>query len=328
MPGNPGVNVRAEAANESVGFVIEASGRAAHHRRFACMGDDGASRPAGLQECCVEKRNWQKSIRPTKKSIANSPTAALTAAKDDDDDGDGHDEAYVEAPGFTLGEHYWLFVDYMSLPQFYRAQKFEQENFRAAMQCMHLLYAHERTYTLVLDELTPESWFVCYQDREITVYQCSEDGSPEAGGLQRVPLRALTRNRTPHAQRGWCQAELQWSRIRCEPGRTLHCGLDEAGTFVFDGLAPCGPETFRRQLSAGQLKFTHRDDQDERCQDSWPSISREGGGEQDANFEMPARIRSGGFDGSSPALHQPGGPCLAPSGLFRRDHVKVSGPHR
>ncbi|CAE7279355.1 Gucy1b2 [Symbiodinium sp. CCMP2592] len=155
------------------------------------------------------------------------------------------------------GEAAWLFIDYMSLPQFYRSNPSEVEQFHAAMGCMHWLYAHEKTYTLVLDELTPEDELETLN--EILVYWCPDTSRPQLGSLQHVPVKNLTHNRTPYAERGWCQAELQWSRMRSEAGRTL---VDGYG-FNIPGTAPCAPGTFRRLLADGRLKFTHRDDQQE-----------------------------------------------------------------
>ncbi|CAK9048179.1 Protein NLRC3 [Durusdinium trenchii] len=87
---------------------------------------------------------------------------------------------------------------------------------------------------------------------------------PEGQGrLQGVPLKRLilNMNRTPYELRGWCQAEAQWSSMRCSSARlVLLDGLpslpDEAGK------APMTPETFQTRIAQGSLKFTHRNDQE------------------------------------------------------------------
>eukprot|EP00434_Breviolum_minutum_P023350 symbB.v1.2.020599.t1/scaffold1742.1/size103667/7 len=50
----------------------------------------------------------------------------------------------------------WIFYDYTSLYQFERHEEEQVDSFDLSMHNMHLLYAHERTYTFRIDSLTPE----------------------------------------------------------------------------------------------------------------------------------------------------------------------------
>eukprot|EP00913_Durusdinium_trenchii_P025748 g24164.t1 len=108
----------------------------------------------------------------------------------------------------------------------------------------------------LLFRLTPQHLLTEGADVEVPVFYWPEH--PEGQGrLQGVPLKRLilNMNRTPYELRGWCQAEAQWSSMRCSSARlVLLDGLpslpDEAGK------APMTPETFQT-LGARQRPAMH-----------------------------------------------------------------------
>ena len=98
-----------------------------------------------------------------------------------------------------------------------------------------MLYSHEVVQVDILEDLTPEDRKV---DGTLYVYDPADDG------MKWVPITSLKLNPTPHALRGWCQAEKEWARLRMMLCTAM-------------GI-PTPPEIFRQRM--GQMKFTHRND--------------------------------------------------------------------
>ena len=156
----------------------------------------------------------------------------------------------------------WLFVDYTSLFQYQRNVKEHEDSFRAAMLNMHVLYAHDLSYTLRVQGLTPEPLWEQFLEREIEVY------AEASGRAEPVPIRSLTKNSTPYLQRGWCRAELEWSSCRSDSRRNQRIDAKAAGGLSsWDGSnlvepkkanVPQTPDLFKSQIQ--DLKFTHRSD--------------------------------------------------------------------
>ena len=128
----------------------------------------------------------------------------------------------------------WVFVDFLSLHQ-YKRNDSEESSFRKALERMHMLYSHEVVQVDILEDLTPEERKV---DGTLYVYDPADDG------MKWVPITSLKLNPTPHALRGWCQAEKEWARLRMMLCRAM-------------GI-PTPPEIFRQRMR--QMKFTHRND--------------------------------------------------------------------
>ncbi|CAE7947625.1 NLRC5, partial [Symbiodinium sp. KB8] len=162
--------------------------------------------------------------------------------------------------GFQLGkmmtvpdiDSSWWFVDFMSLFQFYRDRPEQENSFREALAHMHVMYSHDDTWTMVLEDLTPQEQMDKCSRQEVEVFSCPED-QPQAGKVGPVRLQALHHNRRPYQQRGWCRAELEWSGTRSQV-HIINCG----STVKYGGRAPLCPELFQQQVAAGSLHFTHR----------------------------------------------------------------------
>ncbi|CAE7658984.1 Nlrc3 [Symbiodinium sp. CCMP2456] len=162
--------------------------------------------------------------------------------------------------GFQLGkmmavadvDSSWWFVDFMSLFQFFRDRPEQENSFRAALAHMHVMYSHDDTWTMVLEDLTPREQMDNCSRQEVDVFSCPED-QPQARKVGPVRLQALHHNRRPYQQRGWCRAELEWSGTRSQV-HIINC----SSTVKYGGRAPLCPELFQQQVEAGSLHFTHR----------------------------------------------------------------------
>ncbi|CAK9080178.1 unnamed protein product [Durusdinium trenchii] len=141
-------------------------------------------------------------------------------------------------PPLTSTHSIWVFYDFISLYQYGGRTRPQEKCFREALEHMHTLYAHEATKVRIVDELTPETW-----KRPGTV----EVFSGQAGRVIPVFVDQLKANPTPYSQRGWCQAELQWSSLRMS--------LDT-------GTVPMEPGLFREKMEEQGLRFTHHDDKE------------------------------------------------------------------
>ena len=139
----------------------------------------------------------------------------------------------------------WWFVDFMSLFQFLRVTPEQDECFRMAMQYMHVMYAHDDTWTFVVEELPSEERVRACGAQEISVFHWSRNQLPEGGEVGPVKLEDLEHNRRPYRQRGWCRAELEWSGTRSQP-HVLHA----PGGTELCGRAPLCPELFQQRVQA------------------------------------------------------------------------------
>ena len=159
------------------------------------------------------------------------------------------------AHALHLGD--WVFVDYTSLYQFERLSIKEELSFRRAMRNMHVLYAHECSRTLRIGTLTPEELRREGSSQPVLIYHKPDEGP---GQLREVPASSLTENRTEYPERGWCQAEMQWSSSRRASDLSWEVDSTEADAA---GLAPMAPDIFRARMKH-TLKFTHRSDEEAR----------------------------------------------------------------
>ncbi|CAE7195194.1 unnamed protein product [Symbiodinium sp. CCMP2592] len=148
-----------------------------------------------------------------------------------------------------------VFIDYTCLYQFKRKRRHEEESFRAAMENMSVLYAHEWTQTLCVIDQTPESYKSSSAGR-ISVY------CPDEDELQDRPITSLVPNTTDYELRGWCLAELQWSSLRASEvyRNPLHPSSALPNQHLWARRSPMAPYKFRSELAKREIKFTHRSD--------------------------------------------------------------------
>ena len=127
------------------------------------------------------------------------------------------------------------------------------------MYNMHLLYAHEKTYTFRIDSLTPEDrWenMMESEDKLVKVYD------PQSRTVMPKKLRDLIANRTPYEARGWCMAEIEWSSTRSHSFQhqkiDRHKDLKESLEEELKGRVPMSPDDFADKMR--KAHFTHRSD--------------------------------------------------------------------
>ncbi|CAE7590175.1 NLRC3, partial [Symbiodinium natans] len=168
-----------------------------------------------------------------------------------------------------------IFVDYMSLYQFPRTEE-QDVYFAKGMANMHLLYAHDETWSLRIEDLTPglhdrpgpelsgTAKVFYLPENAVTdvalaeLRDTNDQGSCSPGchfGC-RPPCPQLHRNSTPYRERGWCMAEVQWSLARFAAWKSIRIPFREGR----NSEAPMAPSEFRAQVERGTLKFTHRAD--------------------------------------------------------------------
>ncbi|CAL1138806.1 unnamed protein product [Cladocopium goreaui] len=154
----------------------------------------------------------------------------------------------------------WVFYDYASLFQFERFSPEEQNSFGAAMQNMHVMYAHEHTLTLRIESLTPDDvWnrMMANETELVPVYDKDEKN------VVAKPLKDLFPNRNAYTSRGWCMAEVEWSSLRTVnlqhqriDGVDDHS--DDGSRVKLNGRIPMTPAKFRSKME--EAVFTHRSD--------------------------------------------------------------------
>ncbi|CAE7635897.1 Nlrc3 [Symbiodinium sp. CCMP2592] len=144
----------------------------------------------------------------------------------------------------------WYFIDYMSLNQYPRKEGLEETTFQNSLRSMHVLYSHDFTFTYIVPDVSPLEKL---QNDAVSV-KCHF-----AGKFQDVLLSQLRHNVDPYDERGWCQAESQWSRMRTRTDRTFILGHMSDEVFA---RAPMDPESFKDKVRAEELKFTHSRDGD------------------------------------------------------------------
>lgn len=140
----------------------------------------------------------------------------------------------------------WFFFDYVSLYQFQRSAKSQEQSFKRAMQNMHVIYAHEHTSTLRIESLTPREEI--NPEALVAVYDYESDQ------VKPVPWKELHANSNIYLDRGWCVAEKNWSSTRSFPSSKE---IDEVEV---DAAAqvPMPPEVFGPLMHMSA--FTHRSD--------------------------------------------------------------------
>ncbi|CAE7021583.1 NLRC3 [Symbiodinium sp. CCMP2456] len=143
----------------------------------------------------------------------------------------------------------WYFIDYMSLLQYPRSMR-EEVCFKNALTKMHVMYAHDFSFTYILPHVSEADEL----DADRIVRCWFEDG------YKYVKLCQLQKNVNPYDQRGWCEAESQWSRMRSRTDRTFVLGQMSDGIFA---RAPMDMESFKAQVNGGKLVFTNKDDMPE-----------------------------------------------------------------
>ena len=176
----------------------------------------------------------------------------------------------------------WFFIDYMSLYQYGRRTDEQYRCFQLAMKHMHVLYAHEFTSTLRIEDLTPEDVQERMASKMVTIYYEPTDS------VQPVLVTELKANATSYFDRGWCQAEVQWSLSRSLPASSYR--IPQRPHHELNGRAPMAPKTFQERVEAKTFKFTHRQWSD-RClgiaRERFPGKSRcvwrTGGGKASGN---------------------------------------------
>eukprot|EP00434_Breviolum_minutum_P023349 symbB.v1.2.020598.t1/scaffold1742.1/size103667/6 len=157
----------------------------------------------------------------------------------------------------------WIFYDYTSLYQYERHEEEQVDSFDLSMYNMHLLYAHERTYTFRIDSLTPEDrWenMMKSEDKFVKVYD------PEGRTVMPKKLKDLIANRTPYEARGWCMAEVEWSSSRSRSFQHQKIVWQwhknwhrrDSDENKLKGRVPMSPEDFADKMRNAQ--FTHRSD--------------------------------------------------------------------
>ena len=138
--------------------------------------------------------------------------------------------------------------------QFERHEEEQVDSFDLSMYNMHLLYAHERTYTFRIDSLTPEGrWedMMKSEDNFVKVYD------PDGKTVMPKKLKDLIPNRTAYEARGWCMAEIEWSSTRSRSFQ--HQKIDkESDEEELKGRVPMSPDDFADKMRKAQ--FTHRSD--------------------------------------------------------------------
>ena len=145
----------------------------------------------------------------------------------------------------------WIFYDYVSLFQYMRDSQ-QSARYQQAMDDMQLFYAHEMTYTLRVESLTPEPEWQQNLDKRVAVYW------EPSHSVRSLPLRSLLRHSPPYRARGWTQAELEFSSCRSQTSRNQQIDVSAAETGKRDlkGKIPMLPRDFEATMQ--DLIFTWR----------------------------------------------------------------------
>ena len=236
-----------------------------------CLGDTGASGPVWLSvgaggECDVPLRSslwsWNMDLLRLHVVVSQFLTKANLARQS---------KAMLRIPhlDFLLdSSHPWdifllaFFFGTKSTAVRYQFERHEEEqvdSFDLSMYNMHLLYAHEKTYTFRIDSLTPEDrWenMMESEDKLVKVYD------PEGRTVMPKKLKDLIANRTAYEARGWCMAEIEWSSTRSHSFQHQKIDrrkdLKESDEEILKGRVPMSPEDFEEKMH--KAHFTHRSD--------------------------------------------------------------------
>ena len=161
-----------------------------------------------------------------------------------------------------VSEHvFGVFFDYTSLYQYKRSPQ-EEKSYKKAMAEVYTLYAHEFTYTLCINKLTPKQRRMDGMHGQVMAYYEDDNGK---SGVQLVEIKDLDRKvgNRKYLKRGWCISELQWSALRNikEDKEVPEFGqMNPKGQKLWQHLAPVPHDLFRKKLSTREVKFTHRED--------------------------------------------------------------------
>ena len=154
----------------------------------------------------------------------------------------------------------WVFYDFTSLFQYERLFSEEERSFRAAMENMHIMYAHECTITLIIEHLTPTDVWESTMENDQELIPVWDD---KLQSIKSKPLNCLIANRTEYLERGWCIGEISWSSLRTHNSQSQRIdwlGSDQVEPGQGQGLAgkvPLTPDKFKERMT--RAKFTHRD---------------------------------------------------------------------
>ncbi|CAE7587060.1 NLRC3 [Symbiodinium sp. CCMP2592] len=155
--------------------------------------------------------------------------------------------------GFPSNE-YFFFIDYLSLNQ-YRRFYLQEVGFRQALGNIQVFYSHSLTRTWRVETLTDPEEASRQVDTGLQV--CVFDKPSDT--VRPVPVGDLEANTIPYRRRGWCFAELQWSRNRWKSELTV--AIDEGSeTAEYDGWAPPSAAVARAHFAKSGLTFTYSGD--------------------------------------------------------------------
>lgn len=152
-----------------------------------------------------------------------------------------------------------VFFDYTSLYQWERSPQ-EERSYRKAMDAVYIIYAHEASYTLCINELTPHVMRLDPKRCGDVMAYDKEDGMP--GKVKRVKIEHLdmSKGETGYVNRGWCISELQWSGLRETNVVPEFEEMNHEGQRLWKHLAPLPHDLLRKKLSTQEVKFTWRED--------------------------------------------------------------------
>ena len=168
----------------------------------------------------------------------------------------GHQLAFIVGGQHWHDKYSWYFLDYMSVYQFYRPTHHQNMCFQHTMMHMHFFFAHEHTWTYRIEKFVPMQ--PAEHAAQIEVF-FTETGRGEDGGVEVRPIADLKENSTPYSQRGWCEAECQWSSMRSSSSQTIDLLEDLPDSW---SRAPMSPILFKSKVAGGELLFTHRESSD------------------------------------------------------------------
>ena len=247
-----------------------------HLLNIPCLGDTGASGPVRLSvgaggECGVSLGSslwsWNMDLLRLHVVVSQLLTKANLVSQSNAMLGIPHFKGSFRFKS-SLGKFHEVsffllaFLGAKSTAARYQYERHEEEHvdsFDLSMYNMHLLYAHEKTYTFRIDTLTPEDrWedMMKSEDKLVKVYD------PQSRTVMPKRLRDLIANRTPYKARGWCMAEIEWSSTRSRSFQhqkiDRHKDPKESDKDSLKGRVPMSPDDFEEKMRKAQ--FTHRSD--------------------------------------------------------------------
>eukprot|EP00434_Breviolum_minutum_P037107 symbB.v1.2.032890.t1/scaffold4013.1/size46388/1 len=217
-----------------------------------CGADDAKPALVGHDEA----KKWAKD---TKKAIICSVSHAWETREHPDPCGFQLEQIVnaVSLYDVAYDAEIWVFYDYSSLYQYQRQGEDQLDSFDLSMQNMHLLYAHDATYTFRINSLTPDDRWASMMEAPDQVVNVYDEAS---NAVIPKPLRELVPNRTPYEDRGWCMAEIEWSSVRSRSWQHQRIDSSEESEDqrTLQGRVPMTPEAFEDRMR--EAAFTHRSD--------------------------------------------------------------------